>query len=79
MIAGDALDVDRLCLRPQPAVLPAQILGEIVEQLVPARLRAEHDREGRIALDVDPIERIHLHGESRREACHACRRIERTA
>ena len=33
-----------------------------------ARLRFQQQREGRIALDVDPLDRIHLHRDIQRHA-----------
>ena len=68
MIARDALDGDRMRHRPEPPVGPAQRLGGIMEEPVPARLGAEHDREGRIAGDVDALQRIHLDGDAQAHA-----------
>ena len=49
--------------RAHPAILVAQVLGEIMEQAVPARLGRQHQREGRIAGDADRLQRVHLHGD----------------
>ena len=68
MIAGDALHGHRAGHRPEPPVRPAQILGRIMEQPMPARLRAEHDRKAGIALDIDRVQRIHLHGDGQAHA-----------
>ena len=64
MVAVDALDGDRIAHRPQPPLGEAQVFGRVMEELVPELLRLEHDREGRIAGDIDPLERVHLHGDA---------------
>ena len=48
----------------QPAVGAGQVLGEVMVERVAALLRREHEREGRIAGDVDRLERVHLHGDA---------------
>jgi len=35
-----------------------------MEQLVPARLRREHERERGIARDLDRFQRVHLNGDA---------------
>jgi hypothetical protein len=35
-----------------------------MEQLMPQLLRLEHDGEGGIARDIDPLERVHLDGDA---------------
>jgi hypothetical protein len=62
MIADDALHGHRMRLGPDAAVAIVEVLG-LMEQPVPARLRRQHQREGRIAGDVDRIERVHLDGD----------------
>src|SRR5207253_2507328 len=58
-----------------------QVLGHIMIERVPELLRLEHDREGRIARDVDLLERVHLHCDAERHGgapkvslpfCHPC-------
>ncbi len=63
MIADDTLDGDGIGLGPDPAVRIIEIFGAVVEQPVPAFLRSEHQREGRIAGDVDMRDRVHLDGD----------------
>ena len=46
--------------RRQPAVAVGQVAGGIMPELMAARLARQHDREGRIAGDIDRFERIHL-------------------
>ncbi|PAV69544.1 hypothetical protein WR25_06090 [Diploscapter pachys] len=58
-----ALYRHRMRLRPDAAVGVIQVLGEVMEQPVPARLACQHQREARIAGDVDLIERVHLDGD----------------
>ena len=64
MIARDLLHRDFARHRADAAVLIGQVLGGIMEQAVPARLRAQHQREGRIAGDADRFERVHLDGDA---------------
>src|SRR4029453_7546147 len=61
MIAGNGLNRRLADSSVEAAVLPGQVLGEIVVELVPARLRSKHDREGGIAGDIDLLQRVHLH------------------
>ena len=87
MVARDRLDRHAMRAGIQPAVLIGQVLGEIMVEIdgrVPGRL--EHDGEGGIAGDVDPLERIHLycnakrHGRAPRRAfglCHPCQTFAR--
>ncbi len=65
MGALDPLHRHRPGHRPQPPVRPAQILDRIIKEPMPARLRCEHDREGRIARDIDGLQRIHLDGDGK--------------
>ena len=37
---------------------------------MPARLGLQQQREGRIAADVDPLDRVHLHGDIQRHLSH---------
>ena len=43
------------------AVEQRQPVGRVIGELVAALLRLQQQREGGIALDVDPLDRIHLH------------------
>ena len=40
-----------------------QPVGRVVGERVAARLRLQQQRKGRIAADVDPLDRVHLHGD----------------
>ena len=40
-----------------------QPVGRVIGQRVPARLRFQQQREGGIAADVDPLDRVHLDGD----------------
>ena len=43
------------------AVEQRQPVGRVIGERVAALLRLQQQREGGIALDVDPLDRIHLH------------------
>ncbi len=66
MVAGDALDGNRIAHRPQPPLGEAQVLRCIMVELVAELLRLEHDGKGGIAREVDFLERVHLHGDAER-------------
>ena len=53
-------DLERPAAGMEPAVAKGQRVGQIVEQGMPARLRFESERKGRVRLDVDRVDRIHL-------------------
>ena len=40
-----------------------RLLGCEVEEPVPPLLRFQQKSEGRIAADIDPLDRVHLHGD----------------
>ena len=42
------------------ALVEAQLAGEIVEQLVAALLGFQREHEGRIGVDIDGLDRVHL-------------------
>ena len=64
MIAGDRLDGDLARSGVEAPVAVGQVVREIVIERVAELLRLEHQREGRIAGDVDRLERVHLHGDA---------------
>src|SRR6185312_9531442 len=64
MAACDPLDGDGIAHRPQPPFRKAEVFGRIIVETMSEFLRLEHDREGRIAVDVDLLERIHLDGDA---------------
>ena len=49
--------------REHLAVAQRHAVGRVIGQAMPARLRFQQQREGRIAADVDPRDRVHLHGD----------------
>ncbi len=62
VIADDSADLDRRGPGGDPAVEPGQVVDMIMPDLMPAHLRGEHQREAGISVDVNPGERVHLHG-----------------
>ena len=63
VIADHPLHRHRMRARPDPAVAIVQVLRAVMEQPVAARLCGQHQREGRIARDVQALERVHLDGD----------------
>ena len=55
--------LERLDRREHLAVEQRQPVGRVIGERVAALLRLQQQGEGRIALDVDPLDRIHLHGD----------------
>ncbi len=49
-----------------PAIFHGERVGDVDEQAVSARLGRFHHQEGRVALDVDPLDGIHLHRDLQR-------------
>ena len=66
MIALLVAHVDRMAGGEQRPAVKRQRLGLVIEELVSAPLRLEHDGEGRIAGDIDALDRVHLHGDTER-------------
>jgi len=56
-------DLERTNRGEYTAVLHREPLGGVIGKRMPARLGFQQQREGRIAVDVDPLDRIHLHGD----------------
>ena len=52
--------------RKQRAVAQRHPVGRVIGELVAARLRFEQEGEGRIAADIDPLDRVHLDGDEER-------------
>ena len=67
MIALLAADFDPPGMGPHPAVGIAEVRRQIVEEAVAALLRRQHDREGRIARDVEAFHGVHLDGDTQRQ------------
>ena len=75
VLAGEALHRDFPCRRGQPlhraaAALAAfaerHVLHLVVPKLMAARLRLQHEGERAVAVDLDGLKRIHLHGDLQR-------------
>ena len=58
---GDVAHRERLNRRVEIAAPLGHAVGGIIGETVTARLRLEQQREGRVAANVDPLDRIHLH------------------
>ena len=66
MIAGDVAHRDGGGLGDDAALDKRKLVRRVVEQLVAARLRLQHEREGRVAGDGDFFDRVHLDGDVER-------------
>src|SRR3546814_1326354 len=66
MVAFDLLHLHRAGLGQHATVAIGEVGGEIMIEPVPPRLPRQHDVEGRIAADPDPLHRVHLHGDGER-------------
>ena len=64
MRADLVVDLERLAARQQPIAVQREVGRRVVEEVVPALLRFEQDRERGIAADVDPLDRVHLAGDA---------------
>jgi hypothetical protein len=60
MVALDVAHRERLHLGHHLAVPHREAVRRVIEQPVPARLRLQQQREGRIAGDPDLLDRVHL-------------------
>jgi hypothetical protein len=60
MAALDVLDPQGLGRRGDAAVAQRQAVGRVVQEPVPAALRLDEEREGRVAGDPDALDRVHL-------------------
>ena len=67
MVAGLSRTVQALARAPisVPSRM-AEMVRRVIEQVVAAPLRLQHQREGRIAADVDPRDVVHLDGDFER-------------
>ena len=61
MVAGDVAHGERLDGGKDTGVEQRQPVGRVIRERVAALLRFQQQGEGGIALDVDPLDRIHLH------------------
>ena len=55
------LDLQALPSRQELVAVEGEIRGRVIENIMPAFLRFEQDRERRITANIDAIDRIHLH------------------
>ena len=63
MVAGDVAHRERPHRGGHLAVAQRQPVGRVIGQRMAAALRFQQQRERRIAADVDPLDRVHLHGD----------------
>ncbi len=63
MVAGDVAHHQRPHRGRHFAVAQRQPVGRVIGQRMGARLRFQQQCERRIAADIDPLDRIHLHGD----------------
>jgi hypothetical protein len=66
MVAGFVTYRQGLNGREDAALDLRQPVRRVVGQAVPACLRLEQHRKRRVAADVDPLDRVHLHGDIQR-------------
>ena len=66
VIAVHSAQVERPRPRHHPALVERQIAGEIVKQGMAAGARLERQREGRVGVDIDRLDRVHLNGDGER-------------
>ena len=69
VVAHDVAHRERLHGREHDAVALRHPVRRVVGERVPARLRLQQQREGGIAADVDPLDRVHLHGDAQTHGC----------
>ena len=63
MVAWLVLHGQAVAERDDLAVAEREIVRRVVEHVVAAPLRFEQEREGRIAPDIDALDRVHLEGD----------------
>ena len=61
MVAGLVAHAERLDGGEHAFLHHRHAIGRVIAELMPAGLRLEQQRKGRIAADVDPLDRVHLH------------------
>jgi hypothetical protein len=59
------LDRQALATRQKSIAMQREIGRCVIENVVPALLRFEQQRESRVADDVDPVDRVHLNGNAK--------------
>ena len=63
VIAELVAHIERLHGREHAVAALGELVGGVIGQLVAARLRFQQQREGGIAADIDPLDRVHLDGD----------------
>jgi len=63
MVALDVPHRQRPHRREHFAVDQRHQVGRVIENTMPPRLGFQQQRKGRIAADIDPLDRVHLHGD----------------
>ena len=63
MVAGLVAHIERLHGREYPVAALGELVGGVIGQLVAAGLGFQHQCEGGIAADIDPLDRVHLDGD----------------
>ena len=66
MGAGLVAHVQRLHRREDLVAALGELVGGVIGQPVPPLLRLDQEGESRIAADIDPLDRVHLHGDIQR-------------
>ena len=61
MVAGLIAHAERLDMGEHAAIEQGQPVRRVISKLVAAFLCFQQKGEGRVALDIDPLDRIHLH------------------
>ncbi len=75
MVAGGVAHGKRPHARRHLAVAQREPVGRVIGQRVGARLRFQQQRERRIAADIDPLDRVHLHGDVQAHDVIGVRRV----
>ncbi len=66
MIADLVADLEVLHGRENPRGTHRQPVGRVIADRMATPLRFQQQRKGRIAADVDPLDRVHLYGDFQR-------------
>ena len=64
VIAGLVAHLERLHRREHPRIAQREPVRGVIGDAVAALLRFQQQGEGGVAPDIDPLDRIHLHGDS---------------
>ena len=65
MLAVLILDLQALAARQKLVAMQREIGRRVIENVVPALLRFEQNRESAVAANVDPVDRVHLAGNAK--------------